>query len=205
MAFVTFASTTGVTIGVSDTELTTAMTAATENGYTFVPNYASKTLGNIAYILNERKVNPAATEGGDDTIIEAGSRYEKTTSPDPATTIPVVPFRPYFMAATNGAREKTRSIVFSDEQTQLEGEDEAPKDNEIGGTLNIYAKRKKIVVSSTLSYTADLRIVTPAGITVSTFSVKPGETVEVRADFSGMYIVHTLDGLYMKKVVIKRE
>lgn len=202
---ITFASAAGATIGVSDTELTTAMTAATENGYTFVPNYASKTLGNIAYILNERKVNPAATEGGDDTIIEAGSRYEKTTSPDPATTIPVVPFRPYFMAATNGAREKTRSIVFSDEQTQLEGEDEAPKDNEIGGTLNIYAKRKKIVVSSTLSYTADLRIVTPAGITVSTFSVKPGETVEVRADFSGMYIVHTLDGQYMKKVVIKRE
>jgi hypothetical protein len=193
---ITFASAAGATIGVSDTELATALTTATADGYTFVPNYAGKTLTSAAYILNTN----------DDVVDNRGNSYQVVAS-DAIT----VPFRPYFIG-TSSAREGTRSIgqvvntiIFSDEQTQLEGEDETPKDKEIGGTLNIYAKRKKIVVSSTLSYTADLRVVTPAGITVSTFSVKPGETVEVRADFSGMYIVHTLDGQYMKKVAIKRE
>ena len=59
-------------------------------------------------------------------------------------------------------------------------------------------------MESTLSFTEDVRVVTPAGITVASFSVTPGQTVEVQADFSGMYIVHTLDGLYTKKVSVRK-
>jgi len=194
---ITFASAPQETIHVSDLRLESGKQKPSNSDYTFVPNFASKTLASAAYILNTN----------DTDVDQRGNSYKIVTS-----NAETVPFRPYFIGAPNLVREGTRSIgqtvrtiIFSDEQTQLEGEDEAPKDKEIGGTLNIYAKRKKIVVSSTLSYTADLRVVTPAGITVSTFSVKPGETVEVRADFSGMYIVHTLDGQYMKKVAIKRE
>ena len=59
-------------------------------------------------------------------------------------------------------------------------------------------------MESSLNFTEDLRVVTPAGITVASFAVKPGQTVEVQADFSGMYIVHTLDGLYTKKVAVNK-
>ena len=60
------------------------------------------------------------------------------------------------------------------------------------------------LTEATLSFTEDVRVVTPAGITVATFAVKPGKTVEVQADFSGMYSVHTLDGKYTKKVTVKK-
>ena len=180
---ITFASATGISIDVSDTELKTGGTAATAKGFVFMPNYSSKAIDSGAgYVLNT-----------------AGSSYDVTTA-----STKTVPFRPYFTGGYAEAREETRSIVFSEEQTQLEGEDDKPKKEEIGGTLDIYAKRKKIVVASTLSYTTDVRIVTPAGITVCAFAVEPGKTIEVRPDFSGMYIVHTLDGKYIKKVAVKK-
>jgi hypothetical protein len=59
-------------------------------------------------------------------------------------------------------------------------------------------------VESSLSFTEDVRVVTPAGITVAAFAVNPGQTMEVRPDFSGMYIVHTLDGKYTKKVAVRK-
>ena len=61
-----------------------------------------------------------------------------------------------------------------------------PTTEELNGGLHIYVKKDKIYVKSTLSFTEDLRVVTPAGVTVATFSVKSGQTVEVQADFSGM-------------------
>ena len=47
-------------------------------------------------------------------------------------------------------------------------------------------------------------VVNISDFTGGTVSVKPGDTVEVRADFSGMYVVHTLDGQYMKKVAVRK-
>ena len=191
---ITFASDEGVTIGVSDTELA----AATADGYTFVPNYAGKTLTSAAYILNTNDAN----------VDQRGNSYQVK-----ASNAETVPFRPYFIGASNLVREGTRSIgqtvhtiIFSDEQSQLEGEVEHgdPKDG-LNGTLYIYTKKDKIYVESSLNYKTDVRVVTPAGITVAAFDVEPGQTVEVQADFSGLYIVHTLDGKYTKKVAVKRE
>ena len=175
---VTFVSATGISIENSNTDMEKK---ATYNGFTFMPCYTTKNLETgKAYLLNAD-----------------GSSFEKNTQ---ATTS--VPFRPYF----TGTPQNTRSIIFGNEQEELKGEAEHgdPKDGTTG-TLRIWAKKDKIFVESSLSFTEDLRVVTPAGITVATFTVKPGQTVEVDADFSGMYIVHTLDGLYMKKVVVKRE
>jgi hypothetical protein len=78
-----------------------------------------------------------------------------------------------------------------------------PRDDEAAGTLNIYAKRKKIVVESNLREITDVRIVNMAGITVNTFSIEPGETVETRIYNSGVYIVQTADTRYTKKLAVR--
>ena len=173
---ITFASETGTTINVSDTELS-SKTVNAGSSYSFTPNYMGKSIDAGAFFLN-----------GD------GSSFKKTTA---ATT--AVPFRPYF-TATAPARELTRSIVFSDESSKMGGDD---RGNKHGGILDIYAKRKKIVVASTLPHAVDVRIVTTGGITLSAFTVEPGETVETRVNSSGIYIVHTSDARYTTKLSVR--
>ena len=173
---ITFASETGTTINVSDTELS-SKTVNAGSSYSFTPNYMGESIDAGAFFLN-----------GD------GSSFKKTTA---ATT--AVPFRPYF-TATAPARELTRSIVFSDESSKMGGDD---RGNKHGGILDIYAKRKKIVVASTLPHAVDVRIVTTGGITLSAFTVEPGETVETRVNSSGIYIVHTSDARYTTKLSVR--
>ena len=182
---ITFASKENAIIGVSDTELASGKVTATatvsghNTTFNFVPNYSSMEVE--GYILNA-----------------AGSSYEV------GTNVETVPFRPYFVTLTAGAREQTRSIVFSDEQTQLQGKDKGQhqEDEEHFG-LNTYAKRKKIIVESNLRETTEVRIMNTAGITLNTFAIEPGETVETRINTSGVYIVQTTDGHYNKKLVVR--
>ena len=195
---ITFASAVGVSIGVSDDEISTGKKAA--GGYTYMPNYGNETVSSTAYILNTDAAN----------LDERGSSYVVKNSTAPATTLPAVPFRPYFIATTNQAREKTRSIgqsvrtiVFSDEQTQLEGKDDHDLRGEDTYSLSIYAKRNKIVVESNLRETTEVRIVNAAGITITTFDIEPGETIETRIYNSGVYIVQTSDGRYNKKLAVR--
>ena len=177
-----FASEPGIVIEVSDDE----MKPVVANGYRFMPNYANLKLdkAGVGYVL--------AADGGS---------FDKN-----AVGAVAVAFRPYFLKTTNNTRGSgdVERIVFGNGQsTDLFAIGGDPREK-ASGTLNIYARKGFVVVESSLSYTTDVRIVTPAGITVSSFSVKPGDTVEVRADFSGMYVVHTLDGQFMKKVAVKR-
>jgi hypothetical protein len=78
-----------------------------------------------------------------------------------------------------------------------------PRSDEATGSLLIYAKKHKIIVESALNYITDVRIVNTAGITVNTFSIEPGETVETRIYNSGVYIVQTEDGHYTKKLAVR--
>ena len=121
--------------------------------------------------------------------------------------------RPYFMLTsevpasaarktTRGVGESVQSIIFSEEQTQLHGDEDREQIDE-AYSLSIYAKRKKIVVESALKYTTDVRIVNTAGITMATFTIEPGETVETRINNSGVYIVQTSDARYTKKLAVK--
>lgn len=179
-----------VVIAVSDDEITAMVASTTYGGYTFKPSYLNSpevTTGKHAFLLsndgdcyNEDNVNTA--------------------------TAAVVAFRPYFEAAPRPAGS-TRTIVFGSEQPedQIIEQHGDPTKEELNGGLHIYTRKGKIYVKSSLSFTEDLRVVTPAGVTVATLTVKPGQTVEVQADFSGMYVVHTLDGLYTRKVAVKRE
>jgi hypothetical protein len=176
-----------VTINVSDTEMAGVEKTYSVNGkkYTFRPNYLNNpeiATGQVAFLLNSE-----------------GNSYVKTDDVIPA----VVAFRPFFTSPASGG---TRAIVFGNEESELKGEVEHgdPREDSFDGTLNIYAKKDKIYIESQLSYTTDVRVVTPAGITVATATVKPGQTIEVQADFSGMYIVHTLDGKYTKSVIVKK-
>ena len=177
-----FASDYGAAIGVSDDELQPVVA----NGYRFVPSYLNTRLdeAGMGYVL--------AADGGS---------FDKNAAGDVA-----VAFRPYFLKSTSNSRGvgDIERIVFSNGQsTDLFAISGDPREK-AHGTLNIYARKSYVVVESSLSYTEDVRIVTPAGITVAAFSIKPGDTVEVRADFSGMYVVHTLDGQYMKKVAVRK-
>ena len=177
-----FASDYGATIEVSDKELQPVVA----NGYRFMPSYLNTTLdeAGMGYVL--------AADGGS---------FDKNAAGDVALA-----FRPYFMKSTNNSRgsDGIERIIFGNSSTTdlfaISGD---PKLG-VNGTLNIYGRKQYVIVESSLNYTTDVRIVTPAGITVASFTIKPGQTIEVRADFSGMYVVHTLDGKYMKKVAIKR-
>lgn len=82
----------------------------------------------------------------------------------------------------------------------MKGVNDRDLDSEQTGTLDIYSKRKKIVVESSLNYTAEVRIVNVAGATISTFDIEPGETVETSINSSGVYIVLTTDNRYNKKL-----
>ena len=189
---ITFASNKGASIAVSDDEEVRG-----HDGYTFKPNYLNQTLTSVVANDNTSPRNYVLNAAGTayEAVVHAQNEAQKTVS--------VNAFRPYFTTANS----LTRTIDFGNEQSELKGVEEHgdPTTEELNGGLHIYVKKDKIYVRSTLSFTEDLRVVTPAGITVATFSVKSGQTVEVEADFSGMYIVHTLDGLYTKKVAVRNK
>ena len=187
---ITFASPTGTRIDVSDGE----KAGVTHGNYTFKPSYLNKSLaaGTNNYSLSDD-----------------GSSFDKvpdasTPPAEPVADTKVYAFRPYFTASGSGARPVTRSIVFSNDDSELKGvvEHGDPTKDE-AGTLNIYAKKHKIIVESALGYTTDVRIVSLAGVTINAFTIEPGETVETRVNISGVYIVQTSDGRYTKKLAVK--
>jgi hypothetical protein len=172
---ITYASAAKETIGVTDTETQ----RVTNDGYTFCPTFKKTELPVGAYLLNNE-----------------GSKYEKTTA---ATTL--LPFHTYFIASGSGARE-TRSIVFNNDGSQLGG-DEKPDPAQKGQGLIITGGRHKIIVESRLHLPREVRIVNPAGITINSFTIEPGETVETRIVNGGVFIVQTADGQYSKKLIVR--
>ena len=186
---VTFASVEEVHIGVSDDEVDEA--SVTVSGLTFKPSYLNMSFdaGTDHYTLK-----PENSSGV--------SSFDKVPASGAAT--PVAAFRPYFIG-TPAATRTVEQIVFGQSYDDIGVEEHGdPRKEEINGGLRIWTKKDKIFVESTLSFTEDVRVVTPAGITVASFSVKSGQTVEVQADFSGIYVVHTLDGRYIKKLSVKK-
>ena len=71
------------------------------------------------------------------------------------------------------------------------------------GTLNVHAGKHKIVVTSTLKYTTDVRIVNTAGQVLDKFAIKPGETIETRIQNAGVFIVQDEEGKYIKKLAVE--
>ena len=186
---ITFVSPLGETIHVSDAEIAAKAEAQTHNNYAFTTNFAAKTLESEAYVLNS----------DDEDVDKRGNSYKKV-----ANGAQTVPFRPYFVASSGtSAPKRASSIIFSNETTQLEGNDKDLNADDKAYNLDIYAKRKKIVVTSNLRATTEVNIVNTAGITVASFDIEPGETIETPVHNSGVYIIRAAGGHYTEKVTIK--
>ena len=168
-----------VSIGVSDDE----MKQEAYSGYLYCTNYLNKDLAAHSYLLSV-----------------VGDKYEEQT-----VAAKAVPFRPYFVLApspTRGDVKAAHNIIFSDEDSQIDMKTDI-KTLGVDEDLLINGGRKKIMVESQLHYTADVRIVTPAGLTLTTYSIQPSEYIETRIQSAGVYIVYADNGKYVKKVIVR--
>ena len=122
-----------------------------------------------------------------------GSAFELAT----AVKTPIAPFRPYFatMLASPLKAPAVRSITFGmGGYTQLEPDEDTLNDAASHG-LNIYAKRGKIIVESTLEVPQTVRITTAAGQLITTFTIEPGERIATPVQ-DGIYITN------LKKILV---
>ena len=185
---ITFASNKREHIGVSDEEMTGTKVTYGGNKFYFKPSYLnSPTIetGKHAFLLNAD-----------------GNSYVETDAATPALDA----FRPYFLATATVAepsREATRSIIFSrDETNETIKPIETHEANE-PGTLIVIGGKHLITVKSGLKVTTTVRIVNANGITLNTFDIEPGETIETRVNLSGVYMVQTVDGKFIKKISVR--
>ena len=163
-------------IGVSDDE----QTGVSQDGYTFKPNYLSKAVE--GYLLNTD-----------------GNSFNVTTT---ATT--VVPFRPYFVASTAGSRNTARSIHFdTDDSPFAFGGEDDPSKEEVGEDMLFFTQRHEIGVTSSLRDATEVQIVSISSVTITSFTIQPGETVKTFIPVSGVYIVRSAGGRYQKKLAVK--
>ena len=181
---ITFVSNKGIGIDVSDDEILRVQNANTKNGYAFVPTYSKKPIA--------ASVNAYALSAD-------GNSYDKVVR----DTV-VGAFRPYFTAVTNNSRPVSRSIVFAGDSADepYEAYDDAD-DTHKPGTIHVSSALRKIKVTSGLKVTTTVRIVNASGITLNTFDLKPDETVETRVYNSGVYLVQTADGKFIRKIAVR--
>jgi len=180
---VSFVSETGISIGVSDDEVT----GTDIDGYIFKPNYMSKKVE--GYLMN--------SDGSSFVITPEGGAAP-------------VPFRPYFIGSSpsSGAKKHTARAIFfqSRDTTATPGtiEPEEPMKEDVGeGTLLFRAGRRAITVESTLRHEADVRIVNMSGLVVANFTVQPGETVTTDLASNGVYVIIADGNKYQKIIAIK--
>jgi len=165
-------------IGVTD-QIASGVTAS---GFTFHNNFTNREFAAAgeAYLLN-----------GD------GSAYQKT-----AAGARLSAFRPYFTGSSSARTRGIEQIVFNQGGGSIAVEDRQDPRSGDTGTLTVTAQKGRIIVKSTLGYTTDVRILSMAGVTLRTFSVEPGQSVETPVLFSGVYIVRSEDGIYTRKLSV---
>jgi len=170
-----------LTIAVSDDELL----PASKDRYSFVPNYMSVAID--GYLLNDD-----------------GNQFDRTATPTAS-----VPFRPYFVAGSPSSPAPSfkgaQTILFDsgDDSSFAIGDDRNPSEGDVSGGLEFAARRHTISVTSSLRYETDVLIVNVGGLTIASFNIKPGETVDTDIPVSGVYIVSAASGRYQKKLAVK--
>ena len=175
---ISFVSKPGIAIAVSDGE----MSATAVDGYAFVPNYMSKKVD--GYLMNA-----------------TGNSFDVTPAGGAAT----VPFRPYFVAGSVGARQNARSILFDSSDSSFAfGDDKDPSGDNFGeGDLIFTIRPHMISVTSSLRREADVRIVNTSGLTIAHFTIQPDETVDTNIGVAGVYVVRADGGRIQKKLAIR--
>ena len=170
-----------LSIGVSDDEIS----GVTKAGYSFMPNYMSKTI--TGYLMNTD-----------------GDSFDLATEPTAS-----VPFRPYFVGqqtqqALAGSRKAVKHIIFDSDDSSFAINEDDPKKEEISTESMIFTTRRhEIIVTSYLRQKAEVRIYGISGVTMASFSILPGETINTYIPVSGVYIVRAADGRYQKKLAVR--
>ena len=127
----------------------------------------------------------------------------------PAGGAMTVPFRPYFIAAASPApahhRSKVQSILFDNDDSSFAfGDDKDPSGDNFGeGDLVITIRQHAVSVTSSLRREADVRIVNMSGLTIATFTIQPGETIDTNIGVAGVYMVRADGGRIQKKLAIR--
>ena len=189
---ITFASAPNVTIRVSDDE----MAGESANSlFTFKPNYLKETL---------ESVTGTSTLPSNYYLNAAGDAYVDEGEGD----IVVLPFRPFFEAATSGGgnakkRNAVRRIIFAQDENSFGFEENDPRQEEAGGELRFYVRGVVIGAESSLRNATDVLIVNTSGQTIGSFTINPGETIETPVPSTGVYILRAAGGKYNKKVTVK--
>ena len=129
----------------------------------------------------------------------AASSFDKVAT---GTTVPV---RPYFVTVASSSpaprRAAAETIVFDRTDSSFAIGDD-PSD-ELAGELTFSTKPRKLITTSSLRQPADVHIYNVSGVTISTFTIQPGETVETDITVSGVYIIRAANGRYTKKLTLK--
>ena len=183
---ITFASNTGIEIGVSDTETEGVEKSAEGSNkdykLTFKPSYMNTSLAAGTYNY---------------TLDADGDSYDKV--PATGDAIKVSAFRPYFTATVTAKtpspspKMMPERILFGDGYSGLEGE---PKTG-LDGDLDIYVQGHKIVATSHLTEATTVRILNVGGVTIANYVIQPGETIETPINVEGIYIANK------KKLLVK--
>jgi len=125
--------------------------------------------------------------------------YQRTRIPSANETNKVTPmlsaFRPYFTKTTTGGAP--RRIIFSGADDKLQQDLEERHSGDADGGLIISVDKRDIVVESTRRDNATVRIVTASGITITTFTIEPGQAIRTTVNMTGVYMVNR------SKVVVK--
>lgn len=174
---ITFVSDKNVSIDVTQNEYDDY--ATTLGGYTFTPNYQTRTLpGATTYLLNA-----------------AGDAFQNNpeTVSEPNPTQTTVPFRAYIAKASTGASRRSAAhatayanmlyIGYAGSSDQLE-------EMAAQGGLLIYSQDMNICIESTLEYPTEVTIMTVAGKLLKQFTIQPATKVSVPVNSRGVYIVN---------------
>ena len=119
-------------------------------------------------------------------------------------------FRPFFfkeggVAGARGAKgdnAAAKYIIFDDNDSEIK-KNEPIQEEEKLEDLIVNGGTKVVVVKSNLREEKEVNIVNVAGVTLATFTIQPGETVNTNIAVTGVYIVRTTDGRYTKKVLVR--
>ena len=193
---ITFVSKPGTTIGVSDDEIEDA-TKEGIDGFVFMPNYKKETLKSVTTTEQQNQPRSYYLNATGDAYVDEGEG-----------DIIVLPFRPYFeTATTSGGNAKKRYVVrrilFAQDETSFGFEENDPRQEEVGGEVRFYTQKLLVGVESSLNKPTDVLIVNTSGLTIASFTIQPGETIETPVPTTGVYIIRAVGGKYNKKVTVK--
>jgi hypothetical protein len=176
---ISFVSEPGFSIAITDDELANA--AIDDDGYMFMPNYMSTVVTGTSYQM-----------------VAAGNQFDQQTNAIP------VPFRPYFVPGSSSA-PSTRAaqyIVFDSSDSSFAFDDDSAEDK-LGESMVIRGGKHKVIVTSNLKHTADVRIFNVGGLCIANFNIEPGQTIEHPIYHDGVYVVHAAGGRYRTKLAVK--